>query len=91
MNIKPTITDPVQALRKNTALPFEQARAMPPEVYTSKEFVQKELDHIFRKDWFCIGRASALQNRGDYVACDLAGQPIAVIRDRDGVLRAVAD
>jgi len=88
MNITSTKTDPVQALRKTTALPFEQARAMPPDVYTSEEFMQKELDYIFRKDWFCVGRADALSNPGDYVTCDLAGQPIVVIRDRDGNLRA---
>jgi len=88
MNNTSTITDPVQALREITALPFEQARSMPPGVYTSNEFTQNELDYVFRKDWFCVGRTDALGNTGDYVTCDLAGQPIAVIRDHEGNLRA---
>jgi len=83
--------DPVAALRENTSLPFERARAMPPEVYTSDQFNQAELDQIFSKDWYCIGRASALANPGDYATCDLAGQPIVVLRDRDGVLRALSN
>lgn len=78
----------IQALRANTDTPFEQARAMPPEVYTSQAFVALELEHIFRKDWYCVGRGDALANPGDYLTCDLAGQPVMVIRDGNGQLRA---
>lgn len=81
-------SDPISALNQNVSQPFEQARAMPPSVYTSDAFLQRELSDIFSKDWFCVGRADALPNPGDYVTQDLAGQPIMVIRDRDGVLRA---
>ena len=42
--------DPVEALRQNTAQPFEQARAMPPEVYTTQAFHDQELAHIFAKE-----------------------------------------
>ena len=83
--------DPVEALRENTAQPFEAARAMPPEVYTSQTFLDQKLEHIFSRDWYCVGRAVALSGAGDYVAAELAGQPIAVLRDRDGVLRALSN
>jgi len=43
---------------------------MPPEVYTTQSFGQSELDHIFRKDWFCVGRVDVLAKLGDYVTCD---------------------
>ena len=85
------IIDPVEALRQNTSIPFEQARAMPPEVYTSEAFLQEELQHIFAKDWYCVGRADALAEPGSYTTCDLAGQPVLVIRDRDGSLRALSN
>ena len=65
--------DPIAALRANTSVPFERARAMPTEVYTEQSFVDAELEHIFRKDWYCVGRADALSSVGDYVACELAG------------------
>ncbi|MEJ6710287.1 MAG: Rieske 2Fe-2S domain-containing protein [Amylibacter sp.] len=80
--------DPVELLNQNVSLPFEQARAMPPSVYTSEEFLNRELSDIFSKDWFCVGRADALPNLGDFVTQDLAGQPIMVIRDKKGNLRA---
>ncbi len=83
--------DPVKALSENVAQPFESARAMPPEVYTSQAFLNEELEHVFRKDWYCVGRADALAKPGDYATCELAGQPIAVLRDKDGALRAVSN
>lgn len=82
---------PVDCLLENAALPFAAARAMPPSVYKFAEFLDQELEHVFRKDWFCVGRADALAQPGDYLTCDLAGQPIAVIRDRAGALRAMSN
>ena len=77
-------TDPVALLRENVAHPFEQARAMPPEVYTSEAFLAAEIEHVFSREWLCLGRASALAEPGDYAASEIAGQPVAVVRDRDG-------
>lgn len=83
--------DPIAALRSNTSAPFEAARAMPTQVYTEQSFVDAELQHIFRKDWYCVGRADSLSAPGDYMTCDLAGQPIVVLRDREGDLRAMSN
>ena len=58
--------DAVDELRENVSLAFEHARAMPPSVYTSGDFLQRELDSIFANDWFCVGRADALAKSGDY-------------------------
>ena len=51
-------------LAENAARPFEQAYAMPPSVYTSKEFLARELEQVFSQDWFCAGRASSLGKPG---------------------------
>ena len=84
-------SDPIADLRSNTSVPFEQARAMPTSVYTSEDFVEAELKHVFSKDWYCVGRADALSKTGDYVTAELAGQPIAVLRDADDQLRAMSN
>ncbi|EBA03014.1 Rieske 2Fe-2S domain protein [Rhodobacterales bacterium HTCC2150] len=78
----------INELKANVAQPFEQARAMPPAVYTSPDFLAREISDVFAQDWFCVGRASALPNAGDYVTHELAGQPIMVIRRNDGTLHA---
>ena len=84
-------SDPIADLRSNTSVPFEQARAMPTSVYTSKDFVEAELRHVFSRDWYCVGRADALSKTGDYVTAELAGQPIVVLRDADNQLRAMSN
>ena len=85
---KMTPLDPVEELHANAAMPFEAARAMPKSVYTSEAFLAREIEDIFKADWFCVGRADMLKNPGDYTTLELAGQPIMVIRDKDGGLRA---
>ena len=84
-------SDPIADLRRNTSVPFEQARAMPTSVYTSEDFVEAELKHVFSKDWYCVGRADSLSKTGDYVTAELAGQPIVVLRDADHQLRAMSN
>jgi phenylpropionate dioxygenase-like ring-hydroxylating dioxygenase large terminal subunit len=71
--------------------PFERARNMPPGVYTSPAFLERELQDVFAREWVSVGRASALSKPGDYVTYELAGQPILVIRDTDGGLRALSN
>ena len=83
--------DPVQRLLETARRPFEDAVAMPPEVYTSPAFLERELGAIFGREWMCVGRASALGAAGDYLTYELAGQPILVIRGRDGRLNAMAN
>ena len=80
--------DAVAQLKASVAVPFDRAHAMPKAVYTSEEFAAQEIRQIFGKEWFCAGRASSLGKPGDYLTLELANQPIMVIRDRDGVLRA---
>lgn len=91
MNIEHSALVSIDALRTNVSVSFEEARAMPPQVYTSSEFNKAELEQIFKKDWFCVGRASTLKNPGDYVTCDLAEQPVIVLRDQNNILRAMSN
>ena len=77
-----------EELAANVSVPFENAHAMPRSVYQSETFLNQELDAIFKNDWFCAGRSSALKDAGDYLTLELAGQPIMVIRDKEGSLRA---
>ena len=82
---------PAAELAENVSQPFERARAMPKSVYSSEDFLQLELENIFRKDWFCVGRADGFANPGDYLAFELAGQPVMVVRDKEGRIRAQAN
>lgn len=88
MTIHASAFDPIRELGENVSQPFESARAMPKSVYTTQDFLDAEIEKIFKQEWFCVTRADALPNPGDYTTLELAGQPIMVIRDQDGSLRA---
>ncbi|MEP2977881.1 MAG: Rieske 2Fe-2S domain-containing protein [Lentilitoribacter sp.] len=88
MGIVDTKIEAAEELRQNVSVPFNQASAMPKSVYTSQDFLNLEIEHIFKKDWFCAGRAETLKNKGDYLTFELAGQPIMVVRDGDDQIRA---
>ncbi len=91
MTIQQPFSDPIAEIRANAALPFAQARAMPKSVYTSEVFLAAELAHIFSQEWLCAGRADALKLPGDYLTMEIAGEPVIVLRDREGVLRAMSN
>jgi len=86
-----TLNVPVRELVENVSTPFERARAMPRGVYTSPDFLKAELEQVFVRDWVCVGRAGGLKQSGDYIAFELAGQPILVLRDGEGALRAMSN
>ncbi|WP_374644770.1 aromatic ring-hydroxylating dioxygenase subunit alpha [Tabrizicola sp.] len=81
----------IAELRANVSVPFERAQAMPKAVYTSPEFARAEQEHIFAKEWLCAGRADALANPGDYLTMTIAGEPVIILRDREGALRGMSN
>ena len=82
---------PAAELHANVAVPFAQAHAMPKSVYTSAAFLAQEERHVFAHDWQCAGRADALPNAGDYLTMTIAGEPVIVLRDGAGQLRAMSN
>jgi len=56
--------------------------------YTESRWAEVDRDAIFRRSWQWVCHIEKLRERGNYVVVDVAEQPIAVLRDREGVLRA---
>lgn len=57
-------------------------------LYASPRTFEEERDLIFSRSWQLIGPASRLKEPGRYVATEIAGLKIFVLRGRDGTLRA---
>lgn len=89
------MTQDVQTIReeltKLKAISSDQARTMPPIYYTSPDFLALEEEHIFRKEWICIGHSGEIPNPGDYYATDLVGEPLLVLRAEDGDIRVLSN
>lgn len=81
----------IDALRTGGERPFDDARAMPPGVYTSPEFLAREQRDIFAHEWQCVGRASVLAAPGDYLSAQIGDQPIVVVRDEQMQLSAMSN
>src|SRR5262245_25904273 len=83
------IFDP--ALYADVRRPLAEARTLPNWCYTAPEFLDREVDRIFMKNWNFIDRVDAIPNPGDYLAVDTVGGPVVLLRDRRGTLRAFAN
>ena len=55
--------------------------------YHDAEIYARERQEIFRRHWSLIAREEQLAAAGDYVAGEIAGWPLFVIRGRDGALK----
>jgi Rieske 2Fe-2S family protein len=65
------------------------SRTLPGEFYTSPDVLVEEKQRILARSWNCVGRASRLAAPGDYFLRAVADESIIVLRDAQGVLRAL--
>ncbi|MEF9604769.1 aromatic ring-hydroxylating dioxygenase subunit alpha, partial [Paracoccus sp. PXZ] len=58
------------------------------DAYTDPRWYQVDLQAIIAKTWQWVCHVEKVRNPGNYIAAEIAGQPVAVVRDREGKLRA---
>ena len=73
-----------------TRKPIEHASPLPPEVYFSQEWYDREVEMIFRKSWLVATREDEIPNPGDYVRIDIVDEPLMLVRGDDGTVRALS-
>ena len=79
------------ALYAKVRLPALQAETLPNWCYTSEAFYEREIERMFKHNWNFIGREDELPQPGDYIALDLFGEGIFIVRDKAGRLGAFAN
>jgi PAH dioxygenase large subunit len=57
-------------------------------IFADPEVYERELERIFGRAWFFIGHESETPERGDIVARQCGVDPVILVRDRAGVVRA---
>ena len=67
-----------------------EALTLPPALYTSEEVLDFERDAIYAKEWLCVGRAERIPDAGDWFTVNIAREPIIVVRDKEGAIRAMS-
>src|SRR5437588_7103502 len=69
------------------ALPLASARTIPSAWYFDEAMADLERRTAFA-GWQAVGRLDQLAGPGGYLTAEVAGEPVAVLRDEAGVLRA---
>ena len=67
-----------------------EAVTLPPALYTSEEVLEFERDAIYAREWLCVGRAERIPEPGDWFTVNIAREPIIVVRDKEGDIRAMS-
>ncbi len=67
---------------------LEQAATIPSSWYTDQRIYDLELQTVFARSWQMIGLAERLTEPGQYLTCEMSGEPIVAVRGNDNVLRA---
>ena len=73
-----------------TQRPPLEASILPLSCYSSPEFFELEMERIFMKEWLCVGRTDQVAKPGDYVAFDLLGEPLVLVRDEGETIRVLS-
>jgi choline monooxygenase len=69
-------------------LPLERAQTIPNSWYSDRDIYTAECRTVFGDSWQAVGRVDQVAEPGSYFTIDLAGEPLVVVRDEAGVIRA---
>jgi choline monooxygenase len=68
--------------------PNAPGTALAPHLYLDPRILALEQEHIFERTWQLAGHVSELPRAGSYLTAQAGTQPVLVVRDEDGRIRA---
>jgi 3-phenylpropionate/trans-cinnamate dioxygenase alpha subunit len=71
-----------------TTLVDSENGLLDPRAYISEELYQLELEHIFGRAWCFLAHDSLLPKTGDFIQTYIGEDPVLVVRQRDGGIKA---
>lgn len=75
----------------DAALPLARASTVPGSWYADQRVARAEREQIFLDSWQFVARTEQLANPGQFVTAQIAGEPVLVVRAKDGTLAAMAN
>jgi Rieske 2Fe-2S family protein len=82
--VRPVLTEAeIAAVRK----PYRAAALLPGRAYHDEAIFEHEQREWLGHDWVCVGRAEDAEEPGTWFQASVGGEPLLVVRGRDGVLR----
>ncbi len=80
--------DEFTAIRRGYDPDASRSLSLRSDAYTEVKWFDADLRAIMAKHWQWVCHVEKLREPGSYLALQVAGQPVAIVRDRDGLLRA---
>jgi choline monooxygenase len=68
-----------------------RASTIPARWYTDPAMLEGERLKVFGRTWQAVGRTDSVAVPGSYFGCEIAGEPVLVVRGQDGCLRAFSN
>jgi len=90
MKASPVLSDDFFESLGSSVDRIERAETLPPLCYTDSAFYEFEKEAVFNHEWLCVGRESWVKNPGDYFTSSIVGEPVLVVRTRDGELKVMS-
>ena len=72
----------------NDQKPLEHAFTIPASWYVDERIAELERQSVFSRSWQVVARADQVRQPGQFVAAQLAGEPLVAVRGADNQLRA---
>jgi len=84
----------VEAIRKEViaaaSLPLHRATTLPRHAYVDEDYFQFESETVLKSGWLCVGHISQVKEAGNFLALDLLGEPLVILRDKDQTVRVLS-
>lgn len=87
MTLLPTM-DEFAAIKSGYSPDASASLSLKADAYVDPRWYAVDVNHILTKTWQWVCHLEKVREPGAYVTVDVGGNPVAVVRDQDGVLRA---
>ncbi len=67
---------------------LERARTIPSSWYTQESFHAIDNEAVLSANWHYVGSIGRLKDTGDYLTAEVAGNPLIIVKGKEGELRA---
>ena len=83
--MKPNLKEIIDAYESRA--PLAEASTIPASWYTDERVFELEKETVFSRSWQFAARVDQLNQPGDFVTTQIAGEPIVIVRGSDNVVR----
>ncbi len=84
----------VDAIRKEVlvaaSLPLHRATTFPRHAYVDEDYFRFESETVLKTGWLCVVHLSQLNEPANFLALDLLGEPLVILRDKDHAVRVLS-